>query len=746
MSTDRIRQAVAAQRRGWAITPLRGKVPILAGWQALDCADEADATKWARAGNYGIRCGDASGGLVVLDEDRSGALGELLGEIPRTPTVVTGAGGRHYYFRHTGEHIGNSVSSLAPGLDVRGEGGQVVGPGSIHPESNKPYRWVDGLGPDDVELAPIPERLLSLLLNKGRSGGHSRGDAPSSLRATVEPTVYSRSALEAECQAVRAARGPSADTGGERNATLNKAAFSLGQLVGGGELDAALVGEELLAAADACGLVSEDGHRAIEKTIRSGMDAGIKSPRNGSPKPPTEGEPPGRGAPTELRTDLGNARRFSRLFGRDFKYTAAHGWLEWDSRRWRRDDTGGAMRRAKATAQSLWGDVKQGTDPEKAKKTMKWALQSQGVARLKAILDLASSEPPIARRAEEFDRDPWLLTVNNGTIDLKTGELRPYRRGDLITSLSNISYNLKAGCPRFLAFLSEVFSGDTDLVEYLQRAVGYSLTGSTSEQVFFLLHGTGANGKSTLLEVLRVIFGDYAKHASFDTFLVQRNPGVRSDIARLVGARMVTATEGDAGRRLSESVIKSLTGGDTVTARKLYRDEFEYVPMFKVWLGTNHKPAIWGTDHALWRRVQLIPFNERFDGDRRNPDLKAELIRGASGILAWAVQGALEWGKRGLDSPEAVRVATEDYKQEEDVLGAFIGECCAIGPYFKARAADLFSAYEAWAKRNGAPEINRNKLGRLLRDRSESFTSARDRKGRWWKGIGLLASEGQDDD
>jgi putative DNA primase/helicase len=361
------------------------------------------------------------------------------------------------------------------------------------------------------------------------------------------------------------------------------------------------------------------------------------------------------------------------------------------------------------------------------------------------MIAMARSEPPLPVLAKAFDADPWVLNVTNGLLDLRTARLRPHDRRAFCTKLAPVAYDPAATCPRFEAFLLEVLGGDTDLVAYLQRFAGYCLTGDTSEHVLALLYGTGANGKSTLIEVWRAILGDYATHADFSSFLQQAHPnggGAPSpDIVRLRGARLVSAIEADPGQRLAENVIKSLTGGDMVTARELYSKAIEFKPAFKLILAANHKPTIRGTDHAIWRRVHLVPFTVTIPPERRDHDLGKKLAEEAPGIFAWMVKGCRDWQREGLKPPASVVAATAAYRAEMDVLGPFLADRCKLvddaDAFVTAKA--LRGAYEAYCESEGEKPLGPNAFARHLEERGlRRDREAGGARTRLWKGIRLF--------
>jgi putative DNA primase/helicase len=330
-----------------------------------------------------------------------------------------------------------------------------------------------------------------------------------------------------------------------------------------------------------------------------------------------------------------------------------------------------------------------------------------------------------------------LFNAENGTIDLqKRAYLRPHERGDLLTKRSRVPFIPSARCPTWEAFLFRVMDGNEDLVRFLQRAVGYSLTASTREQVLFLLWGSGANGKSTFMEILRLILGDYAMQAEFSTFLKQDSEAVRNDIARLVGARLVAAVETESGLPLAEALVKQMTGGDVVTARFLFKEYFEFRPTFKVWLAANHKPIIRGTDHGIWRRIRLIPFIVTIPENERDPDLGEKLKAELPGILAWAVKGCLDWQEQGLGVPEKVRSATAAFRDEMDVLGGFLTDLCVVENEATGKSAELYAAYKKWAEENGERVMSQKSLAMRLVERG--FEPCKGTLGaRCWRGLRL---------
>jgi len=416
-------------------------------------------------------------------------------------------------------------------------------------------------------------------------------------------------------------------------------------------------------------------------------------------------------------TDVGNGEYLAASHGRDLRWIPRwKTWLVWDGRRWARDETGEVERRAKAVVREMYLQADGMTGDDK-KALAQHAYRSEGIGRIDAMIRLARSETGIAIAHDALDQRPMLLTVRNGTLNLQTGKLGPHSRGDLATKLVDIDFDPAATCPTWLRTLDTIFAGDASLIEYVQRAVGYSLSGDTREQVLHLCHGTGANGKSTLLDVFGMLSGEYGQQADFTTFLERRtDAGPRNDVARLAGARLVRSSEVGENKRLNEGLIKSLTGGDVMTARYLYSEDFEFKPQFKLWLAANHKPVIRGTDYAIWRRVRLIPFEVTIAPEQRDDALPQKLKAELPGILAWAVAGCQQWLEHGLHAPDRVLAATNAYREESDTIGAFIADRCELGP-FETVAGELYRAYERWAKENGEYVISAQMFGRRMSER-----------------------------
>ena len=413
-------------------------------------------------------------------------------------------------------------------------------------------------------------------------------------------------------------------------------------------------------------------------------------------------------------TDTGNAERFAAAHSHRLRYLRErHHFLVYQGGRWRRDTSGEAERAAKDVARSLLTEASQ-LGGEASKEAAKWGLKLQSEPRLRAQLTLAGSEREVVVSADDLDPDPYVLACGNGVLDLRTSELREPVPDDLITLGTDVPYEPAARCDRWLKFLDEVFGADEELIAFLKRFFGYLLTGDMREHVLAVFHGAGANGKSTLIGVLRRLLGDFAVTAAFDTFMRQRDRGPRNDLARLHRARLVTAAESGEGRKLDEATVKAITGGDVIAARFLYGEHFEFKPEFKLVLVTNHRPKVDGDDDAIWRRLRLIPFEQSFEG-REDKALGEKLEAELPGILAWAVRGCLEWRAEGLGEAAAVTRATAEYRADEDVLGGFLAERCAMAG--EVPKQELRAAYEAYCAELGEEPLRANVLGKRLAKR-----------------------------
>ncbi len=434
-------------------------------------------------------------------------------------------------------------------------------------------------------------------------------------------------------------------------------------------------------------------------------------------------------------TDLGNAMRFVVEHGENLRYVHLwKRWLWWDGKRWASDTSGYVARMAKQIPFTIAHEAESETDDDRRKALRSWANASESVARQAAMIELAKSDIMVAAQPEDFDCDPWLFNCATGTINLRTGEIRPHRREDLLRRLAPVDFMTDAPYPLWLAFLERVLP--PAVRDFFQRAVGYSLTGDISEHALFLLWGTGANGKTVALERIQELLGDYGQSTKAETFMENKSEAIPNALAALDGARFVAISETDSGKRLAEGLVKDYTGGDTVAARFLHAEWFNFRPQFKLWIRTNHKPTIRGTDDGIWRRIKLIPFTVRIPESEQDKQLAAKLRAELPGILAWAIQGCLAWQRDGLSPPTEVRAATAAYRDEQDPLGGWLDECCTLNDHHRELVSKLWGSYTAWCEANEDEPLSKQTWGRRLDDRG--IVSDRIHRGiRVRKGIAL---------
>lgn len=410
----------------------------------------------------------------------------------------------------------------------------------------------------------------------------------------------------------------------------------------------------------------------------------------------------GRYAPGSLaQTDLGNAERFAGRHGRDLLNVADVGWHIWTGTHWKRDKTGEVERRAKETARSIHEEAAHVDDDGRRKALAKWAVASESVNRLGAMIKLAGTEPGIPVTVDDLDADPWLLNVRNGTLDLRTGELREHLHKDHITKLAPVEYHPDAEAPVWEAFLAKALP-NAEVRTFVQRLVGYSLTGVTTEKILPMLLGEGDTGKTTFIEaVMDMLGGDYAGPAAPELLLTSRGSNHPTEVADLLGRRFVPTVEVEEGRKLDESQVKQLTGGDTLKARHMRQDFFEFKPTHKVWFAANHAPVVRGSDDAIWNRIRKVVFGVVIPKNEQDKGLRWKFQTEAAGILAWAVRGCMDWQMHSLGEPEAVKLATDEYRGDMDTFAGFLDEWCETGPEKWAATRRLRKAYADWCHETG---------------------------------------------
>ena len=693
--------------------------------------------------------------------------------------ATTWSGGRHLYFQLEDNEDWPEVSTtrarVLPDVDLRGRGGFVVCPPSTFKGNG--YKWMHRWESRE-EIPYVPLWLWSLVHEAGGvkvEDDDDQGDEVPTRRSNDGEFDASKAAEHHVRNALAAAAC------GNRNETGFRLANQLRDL-GLTESEATPFMQRF-----AAGVPQSERNTYTEReavgSLGSAYKYGPRDPavpgeaygRSGAPRipPPDDDDAPNFGPP-ELRApapdredrvldahevpaqlagedmnmllaalelnDEGNAQAFARVHGAQYRFDRVRWkWFKWDHHVWRECQGSEATRAMVDTVNKRSVASAYIADDDYRKKYVAFCVSSKNRMRAMNGLDMAGTLPMLEWPMNApLDADVDLLGCVNGVLELSTGTLRPGRRSDLITRGSGTRYDANATCPRFELFLNEVFLGNQHVIDFVRRAAGYSLTGHTREQVLFLCHGAGANGKSVLLGALFDMLGEYASQTPFQTFEASMNDRQTNDLAALRGRRLVIASESQDGRRFDEARVKAVTGGDRVTARFLRQEFFTYLPTFKIWLAMNYKPAVRGTDEGIWRRMRLIPFKASFKGAKADPDLPKKLRDEAEGILAWAVRGAVEWYRDGLQPPAAVLEATEAYRAESDVVGQFLSDSTVEVQHAKVAAGTLYDAYRRWCEANGQRNpMNSTRFGRNLADRGMEKT--RTSGGQIYLGLSMLA-------
>jgi putative DNA primase/helicase len=708
--------------------PYREKKPVLKGWQALRIG-KADIPRYfnGQPQNVGVLLGEPYG-AADMDLDTSEAIAAAALLAPKTGMVFGRASkpASHRFYRadppvRSRQYVDPTDETCLVELrclkldDTVGY--QTVVPGSVHKDTGEPIRFEPGFDREPANVAAEElERAVGRIAAAALLARHWPERGRHSCELALAGVLARAGWPEAEAVAFTVATYkavPTHDCGAlarVEHSVRSTYARAAGAEITGFPTLVEAVGERVAKrAAQWLG---------IEPAPRVAAKACLGRPF----------------------TDLGNAERFTQRNGGDVRYCFDwRCWLFWDGVRWKRDATAEVRQRAKQTVRAIYSEAGQQASEAGRAVAARWALRSESATAIEAMLKLAQAEDGIPITAEELDTDRWLLNVLNGTINLRTGELLPHRRESLISKLAPVEFDPAARCPRFQRFLAEVFAPHPDIVAFIQDAMGYSLTGDTREECLFLMHGPGRNGKGTFLKILSLLLGDYAGTADFCTF-VQRpsDSGPRDDVANMRGRRFVSAQESREGAALAESLIKWLTGGDLVRARRLYENSTEFDPSWKIWLATNHRPVIRGTDPAIWSRIKLIPFDVSFEG-REDRTLKSALHHELPGILNWAIEGCLRWQEDGLGFPECVLAATSEYRAESDQTKRFIAECCVTGPFASAWARTLYVAYQKWTVAVGEEAVSEKAFAQRLKE--HGFDKRKTETGAKYGGLGLRAGE-----
>ena len=440
-------------------------------------------------------------------------------------------------------------------------------------------------------------------------------------------------------------------------------------------------------------------------------------------------------------TDATNAARLMKEHKRDIRYFPAwKKWLVWNGKHWETDE-GGALVHEKGleTVRNIYDELSKTDDYRERNEIENFGIISESVRRREAMIKTAQYIKELNIKADDLDKNPYLLNVRNGTINVLSGEFFEHCQEDMITKIAQVDFNPDADCPLWKQFIREIMNYKADLINFLQTAAGWALTGNIEEQTMFILYGSGANGKTTFLNTIQYILGDYAIATPTESFMKKNNDQNTNDIARLRGTRFVTTTEAEQGRRLSETLIKKITGNDQITARFLYGEYFNFIPTFKIFMATNHKPVIKGTDHGIWRRIMLIPFTTTIPKEKQDKNLEEKLKQETSGILNWLLEGTQRWRREGLVAPPVILNATDEYRGEMDVIGNFIKERCIKGYDVSIQIKDLYKAYADWCNENKEHAVSERFF--TMRLKEIGFTQGRKSDIRFWVGIGLAENK-----
>ena len=443
------------------------------------------------------------------------------------------------------------------------------------------------------------------------------------------------------------------------------------------------------------------------------------------------------------KSDAGYSTSYSMSFYRDLKYIPElKKFVKWDGKRWRKitepeveNLVADHIRYEHEFFKSLIDLTKDEEQKNKLSEEVKWLFKIQSYDKIRRIVNLMKGNKLLVKSINHFDADDYLINLQNGVFDLRKFELRPHSQVFYCMRIANVKYDPNSECPNWLTFLKQILIDD-ELVEFVQRMAGYILTGDTKENVIFILYGVGANGKSTFIRAFQDILGKYAMVTPAETFLTDGYNSIRNDLARLTGARFITVSEIEEDKKLAEALVKQFTSGEKIVARFLYSEHFEYKPTGKIFLVTNKKPIIRGTDYAIWRRILLIPFEVVIPPENQIKNyyelfLQPEL----DGIFKWMVEGYKKYVEQGLNPPMKVKIATEDYKQEMDIVGRFIDDECKIDENAFIQIKELYSAYERWCEETGREKLSKKKFSQILEDKG--FKRDRIHSGRIIRGLTL---------
>ncbi len=686
--------------------------------------------------NIGIVTGEPSKIFVVDQDDRDDgdrsmqSLIDRFGPLPMTVTQKTG-NGKHYIFKlPEGVDIRNSQKQLGSGIDIRGTGGYIVAAPSKH-ANGRNYELFDNLELKHENIAEAPSWLIDMVKNKSKSSA-SKTELNNDLIHTNQFHIPER-----------------IEDGGGREAFLLEYA---GHLRHRG-IDQDAIEITLLEYNRKRIVPPLDEKAVLDRARRYANKSGSNdyekcSDRHGDKKIVTLNalnlsNPLSIVSITsiaEYHGDVLNAKAFALYFRNQVCYVAGREkWLVRNptKNKWQWADRGEVMQAAILISEKQIDQAKEllRTDQNAGTNLMKHAIASQKIQRLEAMIKITSSEEGMNTEIKELDKDPYLLGVENGVVNLKTGLLEIDDPSMFVTKNCSANYSPTASCPLWLGFLNSLFPRDPETIDTLQRLLGYTLTGSNTEEVITICYGHGSNGKSVFNNVITEILGDYVRVAP-SSLLVTRRDGdssPRNDLASLAGARYVTINETQSNDQLNPQIIKSIAGREKISARFLHKEYFEFTPTFKAWLRTNHKPIITDDDDGIWRRLVIIPFKQQFTEDQRDPYLEQKLLAERDGILNWMVQGALKWQKDGLELSQTIRAESQSYRKESDLLGEFLSDWYCDDSEARTEQGLLFNDWRTWCDQNGCKPFSKASFTRRLAERG--YTATKSANKRYYSGL-----------
>lgn len=752
-----LEHALSYAERGWPVLPLhavvddactchqrracksKGKHPWTTHGLRDATADPEVIRGWFQQrprANLGVLTGRASGILAVDVDAKSGGLETLAdltqqhGDLPETAIQDTGGGGQHYLFRYPEGREVRSKSSVARGIDVRGDRGYIVVAPSVH-ESGRAYRFRD-----PAVLGDLPDAPAWLLELCGRDARRQSAPRPTHRAEPIDVDRVEEALLHVDPDD----RGNWLRVGAALKHELGDAGRAIWDRWSSGSAkfdpaDQDRTWESLRDHEDPAGLGT-----IFHLAKQAGWEPRRRRPAD---RQPPDSEPAANGDGTFELTDCGNAERFAGVVAAKVKFCKGIGWLAWDGHRWTTEQSADVLvqQHANHLVKRLHAEAADAANSARYSQLLGRAKRAASRCGIDAILALASKDARLMVHSDQLDSDPLLLNCPNGIVDLRSGRLLEHDPKHLMTHLAGAGFDPHAQCPKWLQTLGEVFAGDDrdEVIDFVHRAVGYTLTGLTKEEVFFMLFGDGRNGKGTIVDQVRKVMGSYAHTASTSLFLSQKHDGGKQfELAGLKGARMVNATEAGADQSFDTAIVKAFTGSDRRKACFKHKPHFEYLPTDKLWLQVNDKPSVPSWDTAFQERCRLLPFLNQFTAEKGNLDRnrKADLELELPGILAWAVRGCVRYLKDGLRSPDRVKVAVEEYRTENTRVEEFLEQHFKPVTGSELQQSRIYAFYRSWCRDQGRRPVPENRFGSYLT--KAGYITEKDRAGRRVCGIGVL--------